>query len=269
MINNETRYTIRRYNFFYGLILGVALGISSYPRLLLEVFIRKNFGKRYFQIGLCLLCVLVLGAWPRVRAFFKFDEWLNADNYQHGANDNYWIPYLTWYIFLALFLVFSFIRYFEILRQPPGLNMNRKGTYSGDHLLFFTTFGRPETKNRLRAGKVTAEERKGLRFNSTKFVEVVLEPLPFFILGLILYFLGQKLGVLLITCSVIYSLGYHAAYLHMDEELQDVIDKNHTKAVRSSARNGLYKEAGFQTVGREAMENYHEDNQDEGPIKIS
>ncbi len=272
MRNDNIRRVKRRDNFLYKLVFGVAYYWSSYPKLLLEVFIRKNFGRRYFNFGLNLFILIVLAGWPKLRSYFRLHEdlnWYYKKYYNHDVVYHYWFPYLTWYIFLALFLIFSFVRWVEILRQPKEFTLKTRSNYSGDISTFFWTFGRPETKRIIKVGNLTDEELNKLKYNSTRFIESVLEPFPFFILGLILYFLNQNLGVLLITCSLFYSFGSYGSYMLVEEEIQDRMDDMQGTEVMSSALNSIRKKAGVHTASREVIEPDIQKEDRDAPIKVS
>ena len=45
------RTVFMRVNSIKEIILGFFLAIASYPRMLLEVFTRKNMGERYFSLA--------------------------------------------------------------------------------------------------------------------------------------------------------------------------------------------------------------------------
>jgi hypothetical protein len=257
----------RRDNFLYKVIFGVAYYWSNYPKILIEVFIRKNFGRRYFSFGLCLFLALCLAAYPKLWEMWYKDHGYIIWNKEHSFEYLFWMPYLSWYVYLSLFLIFSLIRFVEVLRQPKEFSMKYKSTYAGDISMFFWTLGRPETKKRIKQGKVSEKEMRDLKFNSQKFVEVVLEPLPFFVLGVILYLIKQKFGVVLITCSLFYSFGNYGAYMHVEEDIQDELDiMNHTKIV-PEALDAIKRRDGIIAVSREEMDSHSKD--ENNPVKIT
>jgi hypothetical protein len=59
---------------------------------------------------------------------------------------------------------------------------------------------------------------------SVRAVEIFYEPAVFFVAGLVLWFLGQKLGVLFMVSSVLYGLSYAGAYKKGDNFVLDKID---------------------------------------------
>ena len=115
--------------------------------------------------------------------------------------------YLSWYLFLVAFLVASFFRAKEIIRRASNYDFDRFSLSTGDIHPFFYNF------------KVG-----GLKF-SVREIETVLEPLAFFIVGLILQLLGQKLGELIIVSSFFYYLSYAGAYKNGDDFVMDRIDE--------------------------------------------
>src|SRR5580698_10190152 len=58
------RDTLRRENMLKVFILSLFSLFASYPRLLLEVFIRKNFGARYFKLSSALTVAFLLAFVP-------------------------------------------------------------------------------------------------------------------------------------------------------------------------------------------------------------
>ncbi len=222
------RNTLRRENMLKVFILSLFSMFASYPRLLLEVFIRKNFGERYFKLSSALTVAFVLALcpylwiklatlWFRVSSIIPPGTSSMLSNYPIGADSttmmshsssmlshapSLWPEYLTWYIFLILFVLMSIKHYFDIKRNPSVFDFAKFSLYAGKiNPLFF---------------KIK---------NDPRLVECLIEPAVFFVVGFVLHFVGQKLGGLLIFCSVVYALSYAAAYWSGDNFVMDKIDE--------------------------------------------
>lgn len=191
---------LRRENKTKVFFLSIFWGLASYPRLLLEVFIRKDFGERYFKLSASLTIAIVLGLWPYLpsvlvpRAFGRESADIMPD-------------YLLWYVFLAGFLFMSFRHYRDQLRNPSVFDFKKFSLYSGKINPFFF----------------------GLTFlgskPSVRQVECWVEPICCFLVGIFCYAIGQKLGGLLMFCSIVYGGSYMAAYFIGDNFVMDKIDE--------------------------------------------
>jgi hypothetical protein len=175
--------------------------IMSYPRLLIEVFIRKNFGRRYFSFAAVVLMLIHLGFLPfAVKSFFymfiKFDtgEFLK----DHAG----------WYIFLIVVFIFAARRNEEIKDGPPFYSFEKFSLSSGEIRPFFYNF-----------------KLFGRKF-SVKEVEIYIEPMFPFLIGLAFLLFGQiMIGFTLVLCSIAYSLSYVAAYHNGEDFVMDKIDE--------------------------------------------
>lgn len=191
----------RRTNFIKEFILGLFMGISSWPRLLLEVFIRKNMGERYFSFSTSIIIAIILALLPfqiaKFHAFFsgQFSFW------------DVLLKNIAWYIYLIAFLYHADLRRQEVKRLPSVFDFARFSLSTGNINPQFYNFSIDGTKTDVRT------------------VETLLEPALFFIVGFFLAIIGQSLGFLLLICSVIYSLSYVAAYHLGDNFVMDTIDE--------------------------------------------
>jgi len=189
-------------------------------RMLIEVFIRKDFGERYFRISSAIATFTFLWIWPSIWEYLKslvrpFTTMLAAASGHPvappAADENVaamlFLPYVSWYIYLLVFLGVCIYHHLSIRRKPGVFNFNRHSRYSGDVHPFFRDFKfRGETL-------------------SPRIIECWLEPLPFFIGGIILAGFGQSLGWLLMFSAVVYALSYVEGYHHGDNYIMDVIDE--------------------------------------------
>jgi hypothetical protein len=115
--------------------------------------------------------------------------------------------YLGWYIFIALFLAVSLRHKRDMARNPSVFDFAKFSLASGTiHPLFFKI------------------KLPGIETNY-RSIECLLEPLPFFIAGVLLALIGQALGWLLIVVSIYYGMGYVAAYHIGDNFVMDKIDE--------------------------------------------
>jgi hypothetical protein len=204
------RTVLRRHNIFLDFVYGIFLGVASWTRLLIEVFTRKNFGERYFRLSSALTVGVILIAYPlvmnRLLGSVGYDASEDADGVvQTGSS--FLKPYYSWFAFMGLFLAVSIYRKIEIKRNPSVFDFAKFSLYSGKINPFFFTIPVNGKKPTIR------------------IVETVIEPLPFLILGIVLFFLHQPLGSLLILTSLFYGMGYVAAYHRGDDFVMDKIDE--------------------------------------------
>lgn len=194
------RSVLRRDNLIKVFFLGLFGSIASYPRMLLEVFIRKDFGERYFNLASAIYVTLILAVIPiALKDAFRF---LRDDE-----DSSFWMHYLTWYIFLALFMIKCIQHYKTMKRSPSVFDFARYSLSSGQlHPQFF---------------KIQIPGIKPDRRN----IEILLEPGIFFVLGIVLWLIGQKVGILLTICSIFYSFSYQLAYHTGDNFVMDKIDE--------------------------------------------
>lgn len=217
------------YNFF--------LAIASWPRLILEVFLRRNMGERYFSFSNAILILLVLCWLPF--PIMKVKDTMNAfstsqsnpsklnlnelmqsqgggfnrppgEQNESGGNSNFVhviTTNVTWYLFLVAFFFAALKRRKEIERLPSVFDFARFSLSTGLPLpaMFKVKLGKGETDIRI--------------------VSTIVEPAGFLIIGFILFLLHQLVGNLLMICSVIYSLSYFAAYHIGDNYIMDKIDE--------------------------------------------
>lgn len=212
------RHVFRRRNAIKEFFLKLILAISSGPRLLLEVFIRRNFGERYFSFSSAIILAIVMAALPLgiiwVYRFFNplpsdVNGMTNLHHYFYPSYPQtlYWF-YKHWYAFIVVFLIVCLMRREEVKRLPSVFDFARFSLSTGEiHPLFI---------------KLIESPRSGI---TVRLVETVLEPALFFFIGLVLVWLNMDLGYLLILCSIIYSLSYVAAYHIGDNFVMDRIDE--------------------------------------------
>ncbi|MBO0950587.1 hypothetical protein [Fibrella forsythiae] len=191
----------RRRNVIKEALLAFFLGLSSWPRMLLEVPIRRNFGERYFKFSTAVIITVILALTPI--------SWIEGTRrFYGGSNGSAFLgSYLTWYAYLAYFFYCALQRREEIKRLPGVFDFARFSLSTGLINRFFYEF-----------------EINGRRF-SVRTIETVLEPSLFFIAGMVLWFSTQPIGFVLLICSIFYSFSYIAAYTEGDNFLMDKIDE--------------------------------------------
>ncbi len=190
-----------RKNAFKQIFYGIFSSLSSYPKLLLEVFIRKNFGERYFNLGSAFGAAVVFAVLPK----FVYNA-VTFGNFRVQAGD-FWKEFALWYVFLLAFLVVSVKRWAENRRNLSVFDFGRFSRYAGDIDARFY--------------QVPVQGKAP----DVRTVETVLEPSLFLLIGIFLCLFGQWAGFMLIICSAVYSFSYMAAYHHGDEFVMNLIDQ--------------------------------------------
>jgi hypothetical protein len=224
------RASWRRENVLKQFILAVFMMFASYPRLVIEVFLRKNMGERYFRlISAITVAVILLG----IRSLVLYTRAVTVDEDEPLASTGN--HFLTWYIFVGLFLLVSLMRYAETRRQPSVFDFARFSLSRGEPWPFFSS---------LKIGDKKVDIR---------LIETVLEPLPFLILGIVLWLFHQPVGMLLIVCAIFYCVSYLAAYNQGDNFVMDKIDEIiANEELKKAFVDGLDEDQtrGFRFMGR-------------------
>lgn len=218
------RTTFRRFNLIKDSILGLVFHLCSYPRLLIEVFIRTDFGHRYFSLAAALSVFSLLAFIPFLQSGLYFD----LDMLYYVLTDN---P--LWYGYLFTFLFFSWKRYRELKVKGGWYDHRWFSLSAGVRRDFFEKF----TFN----GKTP----------NSRVMTIWIEPLPFFIVGILLLFFHSILGILLVFCSIMYCLSYMAAYHIGDNLIWDIIDEK----IVSEATTKYY-EGDEDTVAKRGVQFY-------------
>lgn len=201
------RAVFKRTNIMKEAMLSFFMALSSYPRLLLEVFIRRNFGERYFSLSSAITIAVLLGLYPLIKTV-GFSLFRRYGYYDHGFSfGSFLLHYATWYGFLAGFLLMAVRRNDEIKRLPSVYDFARFSLSAGQLHPRFLTF------------------KIGDRPLALRTIETLIEPAFFFFIGLGLWLFGQGIGVVLVLCSIIYSFSYQAAYYQGDNFVMDKIDE--------------------------------------------
>lgn len=195
------RTVFQRKNVIKDFLLRLFLSIASYPRMVLEVFTRRNFGERYFSFATAITVFVILLILPAIFSDFQFNTY-RFEGWEM-VNDN-----KLWYIFACIFLYVSYQRMLEIKRLPSVFDFARFSLSNGILHPFLLE----------------------IIFKKSSFtvrqIDIFIEPLFFLIIGILFGFIGQtSLSILIISCSIIYSLSYSAQYYFGDQFIMDKIDE--------------------------------------------
>jgi hypothetical protein len=220
------RDTFARHNAVKLLFLSFCSLFVSYPRMLIEVFTRKNFGERYFSLSSAFILTLMLACAPvaisHITSGWGSSE-MATENYSYddsfgdvvqqtqtiepATQGGIFPDYIGWYLYLAVFLGFCIKHYIDNRRSPSAFNFNRFTLSSGVVHPFFRN---------INIGGLSPDIR---------FFECYLEPAIFLGAGILLALIGQTLGWLLIVSSFFYSMSYITAYISGDNFVMDKIDE--------------------------------------------
>jgi len=226
--NLSYRQFFKRTHYLNEMSLFVFVFIISWPRIILEVFVRKNFGERYFSLFKGIVISALLFPLPLVVDF--------ANNlYQRPSMLSIMANNISWYIGIAAFLFYCFKRYREVEREPGVYDLAKFSYYNGDiDDRFFNV--------KIKGQKPTRRQ-----------VCTLIEPAFFLLIGIVFTLLFQKIGPLIIFCSICYSLGYVGEYVRGDHFIMDTIDQMIcNEEFRESFVNDAppHDTRGFETFGR-------------------
>jgi hypothetical protein len=199
------RTMFRRHNAIKEFFLSFFYAICSIPRLLLEVFIRKNLGERYFSFSTAMVTAFILLSIPLTIGAVP-----SLYNRYSGAEFDiltFLKRYLTWYLCLAGFVAKCFDRRHELKRLPSVFDFARFSLSAGTIHPSFYQF-----------------RFKGRSFNIRE-IETMLEPGFFFVIGFVLMLIAQPVGFLIMLCAICYSISYVATYHNGDNFIMDKIDE--------------------------------------------
>ncbi|MBK7856645.1 MAG: hypothetical protein IPJ79_18665 [Bacteroidetes bacterium] len=180
--------------------------------LLLEVFIRKNFGKNYFSLGKALLIWLKLTLFPLLitAAYLLYMRYKNPAVWHESPpvfiyHNFIRFGFISWYLFSIAYLIAVIKRHME-MPKSSDIDYEKSSAYGGDyHPWLLKKYG-PQTTRR-------------------KF-ETNLEPMIFLVSGLVLALMGEYLGFLLMLAALVNRSKYKAVYKQADKEIQSRIDYN-------------------------------------------
>jgi hypothetical protein len=167
--------------------------ILSWPKSVLDVFLRRNMGERYFTLFKSILIFAALWFFPDLIETVYRTEMISSTSY---------------YMFLVLYAIMAVVRYREIRREPSVFDFAKFSLSRGIPHGFFLRIkilGRPL---------------------SQRSIEVYAEPLLCFVVGVLLIVLQQgPLGALIILCSISYFMCNMISAIHGDHFIMDKIDE--------------------------------------------
>jgi hypothetical protein len=201
--NPYFRLVLRRRSAIADAFTSFFIFFASYPRLLLEVFIRRKFGDRYFSLTSALTVVAFFFFFPYLISF----AYVPAYRYDQIELFGFAKAFPSIYIFLGLFLVVSIWHYIDIKRGPSVFNFEKFSLYGGEPNPLFWKI------------------RIGGKVPTPRLIETVYEPLLFLIIGWILIKMDIAVGYIIFTASIFYSFSYVAAYKMGDDFIKDKIDE--------------------------------------------
>ena len=213
----------QRRNVLKEIILSFFLAVASWPRLVLEVFLRRNMGERYFSFSTAVIIIFFLAILP---AF-----WVIKNNY-NASPFSALTEYPTWYLFLAVVGYASYRRRLEVKRLPSVFDFERFSMSTG--------LVHPEVYKRFPTANI-------------RTISTLIEPGICLVVGIALAFMKQPVGGLIIICSLIYGLSYMAAYYQGDHFVMDQIDKmicNEELVASFVDGQDASKTRGFEAYGR-------------------
>lgn len=188
-------------------------------RMLIEVFIRRDFGERYFRLSKAVSTFTLLMLLPMLGPVtYLFNP---AAGLITTEQTNFF-AYLTWHIYLALFLVASIQHHKAIKLLPSVFDFARYSLDSGrsnDTVLRLWEDEAIGGRIRTIFRRITGREV------DTRIFECWIEPAPFFLAGILLALVGQNLGWLLMFSAVTYSISYCFSYYVGDEMVMNTIDQ--------------------------------------------
>lgn len=173
------------------------LGVSSYPMLLVEVFLRSKMGERYFSLSHAVKLAVLLVLVPTFLHFTSGQDW--GDTFK-----SFW----SMYLFAGLFSWFTFKRHKETWRPATEFDFSRFNLSTGEVFPFLKSVKQVD-------GSINYRK-----------IEIWLEPLIILAAGILLLLMAQFLmGCLLVITAIIYHQHYDIAYKQGDEFVLDIIDE--------------------------------------------
>jgi len=180
--------------------------------MLIEVFLRRNFGRRYFSLPSAFFFCIALSLIYHLSGLFnsrgtRLHQMFASDEEMHALDVQAHNQTFGFYVFLAVFLCFCFARFLEMNNRPSEYDFKHYSRYSGDQASWLLKL----------SGYITSSPRT---------VEIGIEPALGFFAGLFINVLGlHAVGMIVMVCSVLYSLSYWAAYQVGDDFVFDKVDE--------------------------------------------
>lgn len=172
-------------------VIGLIITLLAFPKIVLDVFLRKNMGERYYSLFVAV--IVGIGMY----AIFYTQAKMNMDD-----------PSTFSYIFLAGYAIMSVARYLEIRREPSVFDFAKFSLSTGLSYPFFKhikLFGKSPTQRR---------------------IDVYYEPLLCLLVGLLITVtVDPMVGIVVIFCAISYYLHNMFAAMMGDHFVMDKIDE--------------------------------------------
>lgn len=199
---------VKRQNAIKEFLAGVFLAFASWPRLVLEVFIRKNMGERYFSLSTAVIISMVMWTAPYYLALLlPFADGSGMYTISVGTFWQFVWQHWLYYLFIPTFLYMAYQRHKEIKRLPSVFDFERYTRGRGDINPFFLRFS-----------------FFGI-YPDARILSCIIEPACVFLVGMLISFIEPLLGKFLMDCAFFYSMSYFAAYHDGDNYMMDIIDE--------------------------------------------
>lgn len=200
------------WNFFYN--------VNYLLRVPIEIFVRRNFGQRYFQLrdafNVAVIILYVLPAiWARFSSLPQVLQYgilgtgpSQAATGEGIAQRNHaFIDDTVLLLFLSALVFRAWRHHRSMKRAPSTFDFAKYSWYNGDLHPFLLNLG-------WRGKKL-----------SRRTIECWAVPTLFFVAGMVLAILQLKLGWYLMISAYMYSLGYRRAHRANDNFILDKIDQ--------------------------------------------
>lgn len=179
-------------------MLQLFLGLAPSFRMVPEVFLRRNMGRRYFNFSVAMFIAFLLAVIPVIFVTVK----TFSPDWSEFFMDN-----LAYYAFVSAYIFMCFRRKNDI--------KHKKGVFDFDEYTKSAGLIHPRLLN-----------FKDLETETNyRLIETTIEPLIIFCGGLILLMVSTGLGIFIIFCALVYRLSYAAQYHIGDNLIMDMIDK--------------------------------------------
>lgn len=204
--NIHYRESMTRQNHYKVRLIKFFISICSFPRLFLEVHLRGQFGKQYFNLGSVFAVIVIMFPLPfLIKAAGMTYSYFTTRTYGFDLGE-FLLHYLSWYAILTAFVVRSIQHRLEMR------------TVAGEFI--FTRYSK--------SSGITHPWIYDLEINgwkpSERQMEILVEPALPFIAGMMLWILSQPIGLIIMCCAIIYSCSYAADYYLGDVYIMNTID---------------------------------------------
>jgi hypothetical protein len=181
----------------------------SYPRLMLEVFVKRQMGERYLTTTVCaIVWFFLIGfpiLWTRVQYFYY--GLVSPYDYRPEITTVIINSYWSWYGFTVAYSICAWKRLKETRRRPFEFDFSKYSYSLGATAQVIEKLNIPFVKK------------------TNRNLEMIYEPAPFFVLGILFWIIDQPLGILLILSSIMYAISYFLGYNSSKEYVLDQIDE--------------------------------------------